>query len=225
MNAVATIDGKRRPLRGHLRDTIGRNPGVLPRPCSTTSRRPVRPDVSQGAGSGRAFHVAAKQQFADVFPAATLDGFQSVAAITLESLEKTAFSFASGRPLAYRWRRITKGLFHFHDCLLLQRAQRRRCPQCRQCRSISSAQRQADLWLPWLQRRMRPMRAHHQDHPDRSPRRLRRGLPCRMSARRERRASARRWRACVGSSGLKPATGRVRWSGQSGRVARLGNVT
>ena len=223
MNAVATIDGKRRPLRGHLRDTIGRNPGVLPRPCSTISA------AARSAGcfarGGIRPRVSRCSKAADVFPAATLDGFQSVAAITLESLEKTAFPFASGRPLAYRWRRITKGLFHFHDCLLLQRAQRRRCPQCRQCRSTSSAQRQADLWLPWLQRRMRPMRAHHQDHPDRSPRRLRRGLPCRMSARRERRASARRWRACVGSSGLKPATGRVRWSGQSGRVARLGNVT
>jgi hypothetical protein len=49
-----------------------------------------------------------------------LDSFQDAFGISLESLEKTVFPFASRRGLKYRWYRITEGLFCF-DCLFLQR--------------------------------------------------------------------------------------------------------
>jgi hypothetical protein len=42
-----------------------------------------------------------------------LDPFQSASGISLESLEKTVFPFASRRGLKYRWLRIGEGLVRF----------------------------------------------------------------------------------------------------------------
>jgi hypothetical protein len=65
--------------------------------------------------------AAEKGRLFDLSQQGFLDSFQCAPGISLESLEKTVFPFASRRGLEYRWLRVTEGLVCFHDCLFLQR--------------------------------------------------------------------------------------------------------
>jgi len=83
-------------------------------------------DIGVGGGggdSGGTINNPRKDLHSRLTSQTLLDSFQSVSGISLESLEKTVFPFASGGALEYRWASLRIQARCFNDCLFLPRPQ------------------------------------------------------------------------------------------------------
>jgi hypothetical protein len=101
----------RRTLSGFSRDRFGSVGGA---------------DIGVGGGGGDgggAINNPRKDLHSRLTSQTLLDSFQSVSGISLESLEKTVFPFASGGALEYRWASLRIQARRFNDCLFLPRPQ------------------------------------------------------------------------------------------------------